>query len=105
MYLLGIGVTPGIYAFEVERLEHASSCRNLAEIEYCWLMIGPPGLFLRAAAECDPMGQATISAAGSAENTRIRRGRNRQGPRPCLRLRQAQSRDPNMLFLDEEMKK
>jgi hypothetical protein len=34
MYLLGIGVTPGIYASDVERLVPASSYRNLAEIEY-----------------------------------------------------------------------
>jgi hypothetical protein len=50
MYLLGIGVTPGIYDSDVERQAPATSFGNLAEIEFCWLLIGPPWVFLGAAA-------------------------------------------------------
>jgi hypothetical protein len=35
MNMLGIGVTPGIYASDVERLVPATWSGNLAEIEVC----------------------------------------------------------------------
>jgi hypothetical protein len=47
---------------DVERLVPASSFDNLAEIEYCWPVIGSPWLFLGVAAECDPMKPATKRA-------------------------------------------